>query len=383
MPHPTRKICFVTGTRAEFGLMESTLHAIAGQRGVQLQLVVTGMHLDPAHGRSIDLIRKQGWTIDAVVPWKQARGSQWAYAKETGRAMAALAGTFERLKSDVVLVVGDRVEAVAAASAGHLSRKILAHVHGGDRAEGQVDDSLRHAITKLSHIHFPATPGSARRLVKLGEDRRRIHQVGSPGLDGIVHRAAKPAVMAEKFPQLSRGEFALIVLHPTDNRKEVEFDRAGIMLSAAATAGIAQTVVVYPNSDPGSRQIIRCWRQRREGMTYLLPDVSRDLFLGLMRDCRVMMGNSSAGIIEAGALGTAVVNVGHRQAGRERGANVIQAGYAKAEILKAIKKALRRPRTGRPDKSHPYGGGGASKKIATVLGELVIDDNLRRKLITY
>jgi UDP-hydrolysing UDP-N-acetyl-D-glucosamine 2-epimerase len=382
MPSSKRKICFVTGTRAEFGLMQSTLRAIDAAKGLQLQLVVTGMHLQAAHGRSIDLIRRQGWKVDAVVPWKAA-GKSSALARDTGLAIAELAGVFSRLKSDVVLVVGDRVEAFAAASAGHLSRLVVAHVHGGDRAEGQIDDSLRHAITKLSHVHFPATAASAERILKLGENRWRIHRVGSPGLDGIAADAAGRSELVKQFPALKSGAFALIVMHPVDSTGRREYERASGVLTAVQSTGIKQTVVVYPNSDPGSREIIRAWRDRRREITCLLPDVPRALFLGLMRDCRVMVGNSSAGIIEAGALGTAVVNIGDRQAGRERGANVIQATDSVASIRGAIHKAIKHSRTGRPDKIHPYGGGGASRKIVRVLSGLTIDDKLRRKLITY
>jgi UDP-N-acetylglucosamine 2-epimerase (non-hydrolysing)/GDP/UDP-N,N'-diacetylbacillosamine 2-epimerase (hydrolysing) len=382
MPSSKRKICFITGTRAEFGLMQSTLRAIGAADGLQLQLVVTGMHLQVAHGRSIDLIRRQGWKVDAVVSWGGA-GKSSLLARDTGLATAGLAGVLARLKSDVVLVVGDRVEAFAAASAGHLSRLIVAHVHGGDRAEGQIDDSLRHAITKLSHVHFPATAASAERILKLGEDRWRIHQVGSPGLDQIATDAAGRSELAAQFPMLTSGDFALIVLHPVDSTGRREYDRANDVLNAVKAAGIEQTVVVYPNSDPGSREIIRCWRDRRREIALVLPDVPRGLFLGLMRECRVMVGNSSAGIIEAGALGTAVVNIGDRQGGRERGLNVIQTTDSVESIRRAIQKAVKRPQTGRPDKTHPYGGGGASRKIVRVLKGLVIDDKLRRKLITY
>src|SRR5690348_11913590 len=172
MPHRIsrrRRVCFVTGTRAEFGLMRTTLHAIQSHPSLELQLLATGMHLDRAHGRSIDAIRKEGWRVGATVSWPRS-STPAANAVSTGSAMAGIAQALERLQSDVVLVVGDRVEAFAAAAAGHVSGRVVAHVHGGDRALGQVDDSLRHAITKLAHVHFPATTRSANRLIKLGED---------------------------------------------------------------------------------------------------------------------------------------------------------------------------------------------------------------------
>ncbi len=180
---PKRRICFVTGTRAEFGLMQSVLRAIDSHPSLELQIVATGMHLDRRHGRTIDSL---GRKIHAIVPWRSKTGSPIETAQSTGHAITHLAATFDRLKSDIVLVVGDRVEAFAAASAAHIGGKIVAHIHGGDRALGQVDDSLRHAITKLAHLHFAATKQSARRIKKLGEDDWRIFPVGAPGIDGIL-----------------------------------------------------------------------------------------------------------------------------------------------------------------------------------------------------
>src|SRR4051794_1816336 len=196
-----RRICFVTGTRAEFGLMRTTLAAIRAHPSLQLQIVVTGMHLDRAHGRSLDAIRAEGWRVEGVVPWPRST-SPAGTARSTGLATAGIAQTLERLRSDVVLVVGDRVEAFAAAAAGHLSGRAVAHVHGGDRALGQVDDSLRHAITKLSHVHLPATKASAARIIRLGEDRWRVHRVGTPGLDGITTSAPDRSALRESFPDV-------------------------------------------------------------------------------------------------------------------------------------------------------------------------------------
>src|SRR6185437_6526184 len=161
--NPQRRVCYVTGTRAEFGLMQSTLRAIVHHPLLQLQLIVTGMHLDRSRGRSVDAIRRE-WKFDAIVPWPRGSGDETANAIATGKATAHMAALFEKLNTDVVLVAGDRVEPFAAATAGHLSGRLVAHVHGGDRALGLVDDSLRHAITKLAHVHFPATKLSADRI---------------------------------------------------------------------------------------------------------------------------------------------------------------------------------------------------------------------------
>src|ERR1700722_13638569 len=299
MPHKDshssrRRVCFVTGTRAEFGLMESVLKAIRGNRRLHLQIVVTGMHLDPKRGRTMGRIAAEGWHIDAVVPW---RGANRAVA--TGEAIAGLAREFVRLKPDVVLVVGDRVEALAAAMAAHLCDIAVAHVHGGDRALGQMDDSLRHAISKLAHVHFPATARSAQRLAKLGEDKWRIHRVGSPGIDGIHELAAPPLLIRRQFPEIKPRRFALLVLHPIEADESAEFQRASTVLKGISSMDLERIVIIYPNNDPGAAGIVRCWEMISGGSRFVIRrDVPRAVFLGLLRDAAMLVGNSSRGIIE-------------------------------------------------------------------------------------
>ena len=356
-----RRVCFVTGTRAEFGLMRSTLLAIGDHPALALQLIATGMHLSRPHGHTVDAIRADGWAVDATVGWAGD------LATATGAATAGIAAALDRLRSDVVLVVGDRVEAFAAATAGHLSGRIVAHVHGGDRALGQVDDALRHAITKLAHLHFPATADSAARLLKLGEDRWRVHRVGSPGLDAI-------AALAEPIDE--PPGYALVVLHPTDADEAVEERRATMLLSAVRAAGL-RPVIVYPNNDPGHAGIVRCWA----GLTGVTahPNCPRGLFLGMMRSAAVLVGNSSSGIIEAASFGTAVVDVGPRQAGREHGPNVVHAPWSAAALRRAIAAAAGR----RFPKRNVYGGRNTGRRIAGVLAAESLDARLRRKLIAY
>lgn len=363
-----RRICFVTGTRAEFGLMRSTLEAIRAHPKLELQLVVTGMHLDRRHGNSIDGVRRDGWKIDAVVPWNGE------VAEATGTAIAGLARAFSKIETDIVLVVGDRVEAFAAATAGHISQRAVAHVHGGDRAEGVIDDSLRHAITKLSHIHLPATAASRERILRLGEDRDRIHLVGTPGLDGVKQLATSIG----EFPALTRHRYALFVMHPDRDASDVS-----IGLDAIAKAGIEQTVAIYPNNDPGSDRIIRTLEQRRPKLAYLLKNCARAQFLGLLRNAAVLVGNSSSGIIEAASFGTPVVNIGSRQAGRERSQNVTDVPCSEAAIRRAIQRIWNNGQPIRFTGENVYGREGAGKRIANVLARVRLDNSLLRKLISY
>ena len=325
-----RNICFVTGTRAEFGLMRRNT-----SNNLQADLAIA-----------------------------------------TGSAMAGLAKTFDRLQSDIVLVVGDRVEAFAAASAAYLSGRIVAHVHGGDRAAGQVDDTLRHAITKLSHIHFPATIQSARRIARLGEDQWRIHRVGSPGVESITSDAAPR--------RRSNERFALLVSHPQEANERIEARNARMVYTAVEGIPFDRMVIVYPNNDPGSRGIIRQWdRLASQPRLTLHRSVPRDVFLGLLRDAVVLIGNSSSGIIEAASFGTPVVDIGSRQLGRERSQNVTNVPYRQADIAAALDRIWNHGHPRRTRVNNIYSAPNTSHHIARILATAPLDQRLSRKLIAY
>jgi UDP-hydrolysing UDP-N-acetyl-D-glucosamine 2-epimerase len=378
-----RSICFVTGTRADFGLMRSTLLAIQSHPELRLQLIVTGMHLDGTRGLSIQTIRKAGWKIDHVVPWPTSR-SQTSTAVSTGRAMAHLAEAFNKLETEIVLVVGDRVEAFAAAAAGYVSGRLVAHVHGGDRALGLVDDSLRHSISKLAQVHFPATSQSARRLAKLGENSWRIHTVGSPGLDDLAEAQDWESVHG-RFPALRRRRFALVVLHPATAESGAERLVAEMLLAALGRAGVEQAVIVYPNNDPGADGIMACWKQAaRQGNAnwHFCRDLPRPLYLGLLREAAVLVGNSSSGIIEAASFGIPVIDVGTRQKGREHGKNVQHVAATPRALHRVVKNVWNNGRPRRFSSPNPYGSGDAGSSIAACLARINAARHVR-KLIAY
>jgi UDP-hydrolysing UDP-N-acetyl-D-glucosamine 2-epimerase len=332
------------------------------------------MHLSARHGRTVATI-----AADRIVPW---RGQSPAAA--TGNAVVGLSRAFAALRPDIVLIVGDRVEALAAATAAHLSGIPIAHVHGGDRALGQVDDSLRHAITKLSHIHFPATVRSAQRLLRLGEDRWRVHAVGSPGIDDIRRIAAPPSQLAAEFPTLIKRRFALLVLHPVDGKDNLELRRARMVLRSLVRGAIDQIVIVYPNNDPGSGGIMRCWREHARGARFVVRrNVARTLFLGLLRDAAMLVGNSSSGIIEAASFGTPVVDIGPRQLGRQRSGNVVNVPYQPGKIEAAIRRIWRDGHPVRSNCRNVYGGVAAGREIAGILARQKINVQLLRKIISY
>lgn len=375
MPNAVRRICYVTGTRAEFGLMRTSLEAIRDHPALALQLIVTGMHLWGSHGRTVDAIRGEGWRIDDTVDWPTT-----GQAAATGIALAGVAAAFERLGSDIVLVCGDRAEAFAAASAGHLSGRFVAHVHGGDRAQGQADDALRHAITKLSHIHFPATQESRDRVLRLGERPETVFLTGTPGLDGIESLAAGPQAVADA---VGGSQFALLILHPTRADISEEYATARQLGQAVLEAGVPKVVVVRPNNDPGHAGINRAWDELQEDPRVSIhADLPRPMYLGLLREAAFLAGNSSSGIIEAATFGTPVIDLGDRQAGRERSGNVRHVA-AEVDLAAVARDLWNEGRPARWTGRNVYGQEGAGARIAHHLATVELDRCAQRKLITY
>ena len=381
-----KRIAVVTGTRAEYGILKPVLKAIKAHPGLKLSLVVTGMHLSHEFGYTIQEIEKDGFEIEAKVDMLASNDSLGAMAKSVGVGITGMAQTWEQLKPDIILVLGDRVEPLAAAIAGTYMSIPIAHIHGGDSSRGGLDEYARHAITKLAHIHFPATEKSAERIIKMGEDEWRVHIVGSPALDVILNEALLSAeVLTRKLGiDLSRP-LILLVQHSVTTQVDEAAKQVEETLKAIVEIG-NPTVLVYPNSDAGGRRMIEVIKQYgKYPFIKTFPSLPRKEYLSLMKLARVMVGNSSSGIIEAPSLGLPVVNIGIRQEGRERGKNVIDVGHNKQEIVKGIEKAL-------TDKEFlvkvkkcesPYGDGKATPRIAEILSKVEITPQLLQKKITY
>lgn len=382
----------ITGTRAEFGLLAPVLRALAARPRLDPRLIVTGMHLLPKFGRTIDHIRAAGWRVDAVVPMQTGRDDASAEPQALAKGIAGIARALERLDCEIVLVLGDRIEAFAGACAATCGRRVLAHIHGGDRGTGDIDDLLRNAITRLAHVHFVASRDAVRRLRRMGEQAFRIHRVGAPGLDEIRplrapgsscrDRAQGRADLRRLLGEVADGAYAVVSQHPStrDNRREAATMESVL---AGVEANGLRGVIIYPNSDPGHDGIIRAIR-RRAGRTAwrTFRSLPREDYLRVALGAAVMVGNSSSGIIESASLGINAVNVGPRQAGRLHcGPSVIDCGESTAEIRRAIRKALarRRPRPGRS----VYGDGRAGERIATILERLIITPRLTWKSLAY
>ncbi len=374
-----RRVAVVTGTRAEYGLLTSTLAAVRRARGLDLQLVVTGMHLLRKFGHTVRQIEREGWRIAARVPMQRGDDAAADQADGLSRGVAGMARFFVEAKTDIVVVLGDRIEAMAGALAAVTTGRVLAHIHGGDVAPGDFDDSLRHAITKLAHLHFAATRQAARRIVRLGERREHVHVVGAVGLDRLRE------LLAEAPARGRRAGTALVIQHPCGRAARVEWRVMRDVLRAVRHSGLRR-LIMYPNSDRGHEGVLRAIEEHRRRCsreeTEVVKSLPRDDYLRALLQADVLVGNSSSGVIEAPLAGTPSVNVGGRQAGRETGGgSVVHADESFDAIVAALAAARRkRPRRGG---ATAYGTGQAGARIARVLAETPLDAEVARKVITY
>jgi UDP-hydrolysing UDP-N-acetyl-D-glucosamine 2-epimerase len=370
-----RNIAVVTGSRADFGLLRPVMRAIREHPGLSLQTIVTGTHpLPPA--RTLAEVAAE-FAVDAVIPMQEpGASSRQADAAALGRGISGLSLRLSQAEPDVVLVLGDRIEALAAAAAACVGGIRAAHMHGGDRAEGIADEGIRHAITKLAHIHLPATARSANRIIAMGEDPRRVHVVGSPAIDGLSDIDPLDDL---SFASLGRPSLVFL-LHPTGAADEIERDRAARLLSICRGAG--RVVAFHPNHDPGREGILAALESSGCECREHLP---RAQFVALLKRVGLIVGNSSAGLIECAALAVRCANVGHRQAGRETAANVIDLPEWEFDrIEQAVHRAAAEARSSAMKAlDHPFGDGRAGERTADLLATFDAEDHGLTKRNTY
>jgi len=382
-----REILVFTGNRAEYGLYFPVLRAITAHPGLEPVLVVSGSHLSPEYGRTVEEIEADGFTVSHTVPLPAGGDSVATMARSVGECISGLAGVIEAAAPDLTLVYGDRLEALACAVASTTMNVPVAHIAGGDRADcGMVDTSVRHAITKLAHLHFPTSEEARQRLLGLGEEEWRVHNFGSPAVDNILQGNYAPPDSLARELDLDLEEPVLVF---TQHALTLEADRAAEQVRPALEAlrdlGV-QTVITYPNNDAGGRRIIR-EIERRAGVPHfrIRKSLGRQRYLGLLRVAAAVVGNSSSGLLETPILGLPAVNIGTRQKNRIRAGNVIDVGYDRGEIERAVRTALYDEafREAARNCENPFGEGNTGHRIAELLGRVPLDRRLMVKEITF
>lgn len=376
-----RRICYVSGTRADFGLMRHTLVAIRDAGDLDLSLVVTGMHLDERYGLTIKEVEAAGLPVSARIGMAGAVATTGAtMARDLGRMTVGMVDAFEQIAPDIVLLLGDRGEMMAGAIAALHLNIVIAHIHGGERS-GTIDESIRHAISKLSHFHFVATDESRNRLVRMGERPEQIHVTGAPGLVGIEREASIARTDLLVGMKLDpQHPVALFVFHPVVQEACRAGTDASAILDCLVSSGL-QVVALRPNSDAGASMICAALEQwQHHPSVRVVTHLRRDAFVSLMAMAALMIGNSSAGIIEAASFGTPVINVGSRQNLRERNANVVDVEVDTKALAGAVRDALAQ---GRLARRNVYGDGCTAGRIVDLLRHLPLDPSVLSKVNAY
>lgn len=370
---PERRICVVTGSRAEYGILKPVMHEIRARRGLTLQVCVTGSHLSDAFGATWREIERDGFTIDAKVPMDLARDDAPGVTHASATCLDGFGACFAALRPDLVLVLGDRYEILSVANAATIARVPIAHIAGGDVTEGAFDDAFRHAITKLSHLHFVTNADAARRVRQMGEDPSRIHNVGSPSIDVIrTMRMLSREELAASLGMAFLKRTLLVTFHPVTLGVRSSADDARELLRALDALGSEIGIVMTAaNADPeGQRlnELAQAWAAGKPNV-WFRSSLGHERYLSLMHHCDAVVGNSSSGIYEAPALHKPTVNIGERQAGRLRASSVIDVPAHADAIAAAVTSAFAM------DCSRvvcPYGDGHASPRIVDAIA--AIDD---------
>lgn len=365
---PTRKICIVTGSRAEYGLLFWLIKEVAADVALQLQIVATGMHLSPEFGLTYREIERDGFAIDAKVEMLLSGDNASAVTKSLGLGIIGFADAFDRLKPDVVVILGDRFEILAAAQAAALARVPIAHIHGGETTEGAFDESVRHAITKFSQLHFVAAEPYRQRVVQMGEAPDRVFIVGAPGLEYLRRTELLASTeLAESLGMPLANPLFVVTYHPATLGSLPPEEAFRELLSALEEFPDATIVFTYPNADTGGRSLVRLidrFVAQHAERVKAFVSLGQRRYLSLMHASDVVVGNSSSGLIEAPALKKPTVNIGDRQKGRIKARSIIDAEEKREDIVAAIRWALSPTfRESLANMEPPYGGGDTAERI--------------------
>jgi GDP/UDP-N,N'-diacetylbacillosamine 2-epimerase (hydrolysing) len=378
----SRKICVITGTRAEYGLLRWVMQGIKDDAELTLQIIATGMHLSPEFGLTYREIEKDGFRIDRKVEMLTSSDTSVGIAKSMGLGIIGFADALDDLKPDLIVVLGDRFEIFAAVSAALIARIPVAHLHGGETTEGAFDEAIRHSITKMSQLHFVAAEDYRRRVIQLGEQPDNVFLVGGLGIDAIkritlLDREALEVSLDFKFG--SRN--LLITYHPVTLEGQSSMQQMAELLAALDDLADTNLIFTLPNADTGGRELAAMVEAfvATHANARVYVSLGQLRYLSCMKYVDGVIGNSSSGLAEAPSMGVGSINIGDRQKGRLSSSSVIDCaptlGSIRAALIKLYDPAFRLTL---PNTVSPYGHGGASKKIIEVLGTYPLENLLKK-----
>ncbi len=375
-----RRLCVVTGSRAEYGLLHSLMKGIQSDADLELQIIATGMHLSPEYGSTFRVIEQDGFLIDAKVEMLLSSDTPVGIAKSIGLGTIGMADALARLQPDLLVLLGDRFEILAAAQAALVARIPVAHLYGGDSTEGAFDEAIRHSITKMAHLHFVSNADAARRVRQLGECPAQIHLVGSTGIDQIkCLELLGRRQLEEKLGLSFREKNLLITFHPATLEGESPAAQFQELLLALDRLGSAVGLIfTKPNADTAGRALIPLLEgyARTRDHARVFTSLGQQLYLSVMAQVSAVVGNSSSGLYEAPSFKVPTVNIGARQEGRLQAASVLNCKPFSAEIEKTIRRAFRLDCS---EVMNPYGDGASTGRILAVLKAADLNADLLRK----
>jgi GDP/UDP-N,N'-diacetylbacillosamine 2-epimerase (hydrolysing) len=378
-----KKICVVTGTRADYGLLRWVLDGIQRSPELELQVIATGMHLAPEFGLTYREIEADGFMIDRKVEMLLSSDTAVGVAKSMGLAIIGFADAFAALNPDLVLVLGDRYEIFAAVSAAMIARIPIAHLHGGEATEGLIDEPIRHSITKMSHLHFVAAEEYRQRVIQLGEDPERVFLVGGLGIDNILKLPLLDRSALEASLDFKLGKRNLLItFHPVTLEQDTAAAQMGELLAALDALQDTHLIFTMPNADTGGRVLFEMIEafvaQRSYAKAY--TSLGQLRYLSAIVQVDAVVGNSSSGLIEVPSFNKGTINIGDRQRGRLKAASVIDCEPNRASIAQALHR-LYEPRfqADLSNVQNPYGVGGASEAIVRNLEQISLTDLLKKR----
>ncbi|WP_445781334.1 UDP-N-acetylglucosamine 2-epimerase [Shewanella sp.] len=382
-----RKICVITGTRAEYGLLRWVMQGIQDDSELILQIIATGMHLSPEFGLTYQAIEQDGFQINRKVEMLTSSDTPVGIAKSMGLGMIGFADALDDLKPDLILVLGDRFEIFSAVSAALVARIPVAHLHGGETTEGAFDEALRHSITKMSHLHFVAAEAYRQRVIQLGEQPQRVFLVGGLGADNIkrMHLLDRAALEASLDFKLGRKNL-LITFHPVTLESATAADQMEELLAALEHIKDTHLIFTLSNADTDSRALIKMVdefvRQRPNACAY--SSLGQLRYLSCIAQVDGVVGNSSSGLTEVPSFRKGTINIGDRQRGRLQAKSVINCEPNRVSIATALKQLYAKDFiTGLNEVINPYGEGGASEKIVSIIKNHEISGLIKKPFMTY